>query len=47
MALGDHPDRGEGFVIGDVVNTAARLQGIAPINGVAVSESTYRPAGQA
>jgi class 3 adenylate cyclase/tetratricopeptide (TPR) repeat protein len=42
VALGAHPERGEGFVTGDVVNTASRLQGIAPINGVAVSESTFR-----
>lgn len=42
VALGVHPERGEGFVTGDVVNTASRLQGIAPINGVAVSEATFR-----
>jgi class 3 adenylate cyclase/tetratricopeptide (TPR) repeat protein len=42
VALGAHPERGEGFVTGDVVNTASRLQGIAPINGVVVSESTFR-----
>jgi class 3 adenylate cyclase/tetratricopeptide (TPR) repeat protein len=42
VALGAHPERGEGFVTGDVVNTASRLQGIAPINGVAVSEATFR-----
>jgi class 3 adenylate cyclase/tetratricopeptide (TPR) repeat protein len=42
VALDARPDRGEGFVTGDVVNTASRLQGIAPVNGVAVSESTFR-----
>ncbi len=42
VALGARPERGEGFVTGDVVNTASRLQGIAPINGVAVSETTFR-----
>ncbi len=42
VALGARPERGEGFVTGDVVNTASRLQGIAPINGVAVSEPTFR-----
>jgi class 3 adenylate cyclase/tetratricopeptide (TPR) repeat protein len=42
VALGAHPERGEGFVTGDVVNTASRLQAIAPINGVAVSEPTFR-----
>jgi class 3 adenylate cyclase/tetratricopeptide (TPR) repeat protein len=36
------PARGEGFVAGDVVNTASRLQGFAPVNGVLVGESTYR-----
>jgi class 3 adenylate cyclase/tetratricopeptide (TPR) repeat protein len=33
---------GEGMVAGDVVNTAARLQGAAPVNGVLVGEATYR-----
>ena len=36
------PERGEGFVTGDVVNTASRLQGAAPVGGVAVSEQTFR-----
>jgi class 3 adenylate cyclase/tetratricopeptide (TPR) repeat protein len=36
------PQAGEGMVTGDVVNTASRLQGIAPVNGVAVGELTYR-----
>jgi class 3 adenylate cyclase/Tfp pilus assembly protein PilF len=42
VALGARPEQGEGFVTGDVVNTASRLQGVAPVNGVAVSEATYR-----
>ena len=42
VALGARPERGEGFATGDVVNTASRLQGIAPVNGVAVSEPTFR-----
>jgi len=42
VALDAHPAQGEGFVTGDVVNTASRLQGAAPVNGVAVSEQTYR-----
>ena len=29
-------------VVGDVVNTAARLQGVAPVNGVVVGEATWR-----
>ena len=42
VALGARPEEGEGIVTGDVVNTASRLQGAAPVNGVAVSEQTYR-----
>jgi predicted ATPase/class 3 adenylate cyclase len=33
---------GEAMVAGDVVNTAARLQTEAPVNGVLVGETTYR-----
>ena len=36
------PERGEGIVTGDVVNTAARLQSVAPVDGVAVGEATHR-----
>jgi class 3 adenylate cyclase/tetratricopeptide (TPR) repeat protein len=42
VALDARPELGEGLVTGDVVNTASRLQGVAPVNAVAVSESTYR-----
>jgi class 3 adenylate cyclase len=42
VALGAHPERGEGIVTGDVVNTAARIQSAAPVNAVAVGELTYR-----
>ena len=42
VALGARPELGEGIVAGDVVNTASRLQGAAPVDGVAVSEQTYR-----
>ena len=35
-------DRGETLVTGDVVNTAARLQTVAPVGGVVVGEITYR-----
>ncbi|HEV8459711.1 MAG TPA: adenylate/guanylate cyclase domain-containing protein [Gaiellaceae bacterium] len=41
VALGARPERGEGIVTGDVVNTASRIQGAAPVNGIAVSEQTY------
>ena len=42
VTLGARPEAGEGFVAGDVVNTASRLQGAAPVNAVAVSDQTYR-----
>ncbi|HEY2940059.1 MAG TPA: adenylate/guanylate cyclase domain-containing protein [Gaiellaceae bacterium] len=42
VAVGARPEQGEGIVTGDVVNTAARIESAAPINGVAVSEQTYR-----
>ncbi len=42
VALGSRPEEGEGIVTGDVVNTAARLQGIAPVGGVVVGQMTYR-----
>ena len=42
VALGARPELGEGIVAGDVVNTASRLQGAAPVDGIAVSEQTYR-----
>ena len=39
VALGARPEHGEGIVTGDVVNTASRLQGAAPVGGVAVSRA--------
>ncbi len=42
VALGARPEQGEGLVTGDVVNTAARIQSAAPVNGIAVGEQTYR-----
>ncbi|HET7366953.1 MAG TPA: adenylate/guanylate cyclase domain-containing protein [Gaiella sp.] len=42
VALGARPEEGEGIVTGDVVNTASRLQGAAPVNGIACSAQTYR-----
>ena len=41
VAYGEGPQIGES-VTGDVVNTASRLQSVAPPGGVVVSESTYR-----
>ena len=40
--LAARPESGEGMAAGDVVNTAARLQAAAPVNGVLVGEATYR-----
>jgi class 3 adenylate cyclase/tetratricopeptide (TPR) repeat protein len=42
VALDARPERGQGIVTGDVVNTAARIQAAAPVDGVAVGEETYR-----
>jgi len=42
VTVGARPEAGEGLVAGDVVNTAARLQAAAPVNGVLVGEATYR-----
>ena len=42
VLLGASPAEGEGMAAGDVVNTAARLQSAAPVNGVLVGELTYR-----
>jgi class 3 adenylate cyclase/tetratricopeptide (TPR) repeat protein len=42
VAVAARPDRSEGMVTGDVVNTAARIQSVAPVNGVAVGEQTYQ-----
>ncbi len=33
---------GQGIAIGDVVNTASRLQGVAPTGGIVVGEGTHR-----
>jgi class 3 adenylate cyclase/tetratricopeptide (TPR) repeat protein len=42
VALDARPDAGEGMASGDVVNTAARLQAAAPVNGIVVDETTFR-----
>src|SRR6266496_3958954 len=41
VALAVQPERGEALVTGDVVNTASRLQQVAPVGGVVVGEMTY------
>jgi class 3 adenylate cyclase/tetratricopeptide (TPR) repeat protein len=45
--LDARPEAGEGMAAGDVVNTTARLQSAAPVNGVLVGETTYRATSQA
>jgi class 3 adenylate cyclase/tetratricopeptide (TPR) repeat protein len=47
VALDARPVEGEGMALGDVVNTAARLQGAAPVDGVLVDETTYRATDRA
>ena len=42
VAIDVDPSGGEGMVAGDVVNTAARLQQAAPVDGILVGETTYR-----
>ncbi|GAC1686189.1 MAG: hypothetical protein PVS2B1_06390 [Candidatus Dormibacteraceae bacterium] len=42
VRIGARPEAGEGMAVGDVVNTAARLQAAAPVNGILVGEATYR-----
>ena len=41
VTLGARPDHGETMASGDVVNTAARLQAAAPVNGILVGEKTH------
>ena len=42
VALDARPAQGEGIASGDVVNTAARLQTAAPVDGILVGEATFR-----
>src|SRR5919204_1114823 len=42
VSVNARADAGEGLVAGDVVNTAARLQAAAPVNGVLAGEKTHR-----
>jgi class 3 adenylate cyclase len=44
VALGARPERGEGIVAGDVVNTAARLQSAAPVGSAIVDAATMHSA---
>jgi class 3 adenylate cyclase len=42
VSLAARPGFGESMVAGDVVNTASRLQQAAPVDGILVSDETYR-----
>ena len=42
IMLDARPAAGEGMAAGDVLNTAARLQAAAPVNGILVGERTFR-----
>jgi class 3 adenylate cyclase len=42
VALGARSAEGEGKASGEIINTSARLQAAAPVNGILVGETTYR-----
>ncbi|HEX6399479.1 MAG TPA: adenylate/guanylate cyclase domain-containing protein [Actinomycetota bacterium] len=42
VSLEADPLQGEGIAAGDVVNTAARLQSAAPVDGIVVGDATHR-----
>jgi class 3 adenylate cyclase/tetratricopeptide (TPR) repeat protein len=46
VSLDARASAGEGLVAGDVINTAARLQAAAPVNGILVGEKTFRATEQ-
>src|SRR5918992_5910754 len=47
VVVGASAVEGEGLAAGDVMNTAARLQGAAPVDGIAVGEATFRATAHA
>jgi class 3 adenylate cyclase len=47
VGLDARPIEGEGMASGDVVNTAARLQAGAPVDGILVDEGTFRATDRA
>ncbi len=47
VSLDASPSEGVGMASGDVVNTAARLQSAAPVNGILADGTTYRSTRQA
>src|ERR671930_2331216 len=47
VAVDAKPEQGETMATGDVINTAARLETAAPVNGILVGEGTYRATARA
>jgi predicted ATPase/class 3 adenylate cyclase len=47
IVLGARTTEGEGMAAGDVMNTAARLQSAAPVDGIVVSAATYEATADA
>ena len=47
VTLGARPEEGEAMAAGDVINTAARMQAAAPVNGILVGEQTYHATAHA
>ena len=43
---GQRAEEGKGIAWGDVLNTAARIESAAPVNGILVGEETYRATAQ-
>src|SRR6266849_2177969 len=44
---GNRAEEGKGIAWGDVLNTAARIESAAPVNGILVGEETYRASSHA
>jgi class 3 adenylate cyclase/tetratricopeptide (TPR) repeat protein len=44
---GNRAEEGKGIAWGDVLNTAARIESAAPVNGILVGEETYRASAHA
>ncbi|HYY76950.1 MAG TPA: AAA family ATPase, partial [Gaiellaceae bacterium] len=47
VVLGARTTEGEGMAAGDVMNTAARLQSAAPVDGIVVGAATYEATAEA
>jgi class 3 adenylate cyclase/tetratricopeptide (TPR) repeat protein len=47
VSIGSPAERGEGIATGDVMNTASRLQQMAPVGGVVVGQRTFQATREA